>query len=250
MSDTAPRSSAVATAEPPAPPSGPPKTATAAAPGPRKRRTWLIVVVSLVIALLVIGGLSWLVRWQLSPRPSDKAAAAASAISFDSAMRKAGVYAPPPPQTPVELTTVVPTGTHQFDATFTYNELSALFNAFPHQVAEGGTTISLSGVSLSPTPDGGMKLTGRVSAGGNTYSGTAFGKVVYENEQVVSPAPLTVQAEGIQLGGGQAQQATQLLLGYANVYLEVVPGLKIASATITPDGVHVTGSAPDSITWP
>ena len=40
-----------------------------------------------------------------------------------------------------------------------------------------------------------------------------------------------------------------MLVAYMNGYLAAAPGLKVAAADLTADGVHVTGTAPDTISW-
>ncbi len=44
--------------------------------------------------------------------------------------------------------------------------------------------------------------------------------------------------------------AGDALIDYFNAYLAAAPGLTIESASIGADGVSVTGTAPDSITFP
>ena len=249
MSENEPLSGgAVATAEPPQKPPAAPTTATAAPRPPRRKRSWIGWTVGLLVALLIVGGLAWLIWSQRSPQ-SAASTSKANASAFASAMKKAGVSAPADPASPVDLATVTAQGSHRFDATFTGEELSALMNSFPHAVTVGNAPMSLSDVTIQIDESGVMTLSGHVSSQGNSYSGQASGEVAFEGGEVVAPTPLTVSAEGFTLNGNQAQQATQLLLAYANGYLAAAPGLTIATATPTPSGVHATGTAPDSISW-
>ena len=94
-----------------------------------------------------------------------------------------------------------------------------------------------------------IALTGAVSAGGSTYSGQVTGPVEFKVGQVATAGPLDIQAEGFPVTGAQGDQATQMLIAYMNAYLGAAPGLKVATATLTADGVHVTGTAPDTISW-
>jgi hypothetical protein len=164
-------------------------------------------------------------------------------------MKKAGVKAAFP-ATPVDLAQVKATGSHPFDATFTGPEVSALMNAFPHTVPVQGTEVAISSVSVSFPAAGTATLSGTVAVNSSTYSGTVTGPAEYSGGAITSSGATQASGEGIPLSAGQAQQVTQVLLGYLNGYLAAAPGLKIESASITADGVHVTGTAPDSLTMP
>jgi hypothetical protein len=168
---------------------------------------------------------------------------------FASAMKKAGVKSPDAPASPVDLASINAVGSHQFDATFTFDELAALMNAFPHTVSAGGTEVSLTNVALASGGGNAVDLRGKVSGGGNSYSGRVTGPVAVQAGQIVTTGQLAITAEGFNLGGSQAEQATQLLLSYANGYLAAAPGLKVGTALVTADGVVVTGTAPNSISW-
>jgi len=247
MSDASPDShGATATLEPPAKPPAPPTTTTAT-PGrpPRKRRVGCWVSAIAVIVVLALGaGLWWLIASRAHP-----AAPVTNASAFDSAMTKAMVKAPGEPPAPVDLSTVKARGTHSFDATFTADELAALVNAFPHEVNVGNTSVSLQNVTMNISSGGQMTMSGTVSSGGSAYSGKVVGVVAYKNGQVEAAGPISVQAEGIDLGGTQAATATQLLLAYVNGYLQAAPGLTITEASVSGEGVHARGLAPDSITY-
>ena len=237
---------ATATVEPPAKPPAPPTTGSAT-PGrpPRKRRVgcW-VSAIALIVAVALVAGLWWLIASRAHPQAS-----ASSSAAFDTAMTKAMVKAPGEPATAIDLSTIKARGTHAFDATFTGDELAALLNAFPHEVNAGNTSVALQGVTVALGSNGDLTLSGTVSSGGSAYSGKASGAAAYTNGEVVAAGPISVQAEGIDLGGAQAATATQLLLAYVNGYLRAAPGLTITSATVSSQGVHVRGLAPDSIKY-
>lgn len=243
-------SGAVATAEPPKPPFPPPRTSTASpAPHPKRRHGWAIAV-GLIVTVVVLGALAVSVWLQLAAQRTPVSSRFVSASAFASAMRKAQVNAPPAPTSPVELTSVEPIASHSFEATFTYSELSAVLDAFSHTVNVSGMNVALSRVTIGPGKTrGAMTLSGNVTAAGTTYTGKVSGTVQFVGGHIIEPAPLDVQAEGATLNGTQAQQATQILLAYLNAYLEAAPGLQISSATVTPEGVHASGTAPNSISW-
>ena len=84
---------------------------------------------------------------------------------------------------------------------------------------------------------------------GNTYSGTVSAPVAYAGGTITLTGQPSVNAEGLPIGGAQAEQATAAVLAYVNDYLAAAPGLSIASAQVTPSGIHVTGTAPDTLTY-
>jgi hypothetical protein len=247
--DTVP-SASTATAEPPAPPAGPPGTGMATSgPGPKRGRGCLIAVIALVVlvVILVLAALVWMHSAASVPTPVTTGPAALSA--FASVMHKAGVKAPAQPTAPVELAGVKPVGSHRFDATFTFAQLELLANVFSHTVTIRNTPVSLSKVTVTAGDTDGIALAGDVSAGPMTYSGRVSGVAAFENGRIVAPNPLSVSVAGLPIGGAQGKQVTALLLAYTNGYLAAAPGLKIDSATLTADGVHAIGTAPDSISW-
>ena len=233
---------------PPASPPRPPEAATGT-PGaepllPRGRRVgcWAgaIVALLLVVALAAFG--VWWATWARTPSTP----ASMGQNAFESAMRKAGVSAGEP-ASPIALTAIKPTGSHHFDATFTGDELAALMSAFTYAPASG-QRFALSHVGVSFESDT-VSISGTVNASGNSYSGTMSAPVAYESGRIVLSGTPSVTAEGLSIGGAQAQQATTLVLGYVNGYLDAAPGLNIESATATANGAHVVGTAPDSISY-
>jgi len=240
---------ATATVEPPAPPAAPPATGTATGPRPGRRRRWvwwLVGVLALVAIIAAVVGVFALVARNHGTRGASPAA---SASAFDSAMAKAGVKATVPTR-PVELTSVSATGSHPFEADFSAEELSALINAFTYTTDVDGQKLSVTSATIEIPGDGTMALSGTVTLGENSYSGSIAGPVGFENGQVTSTGATSVSAEGFPIGGAQAQQATTALLGYVNDYLAAAPGLKIEAAQLSGTNVHVKGTAPDSITAP
>ncbi len=97
---------------------------------------------------------------------------AATRAAYDSAMQKAGVDAQRTPAQPVELTSVVPTGSHPFSATFSADELAALLTTFVYEYDVAGTRIALRDVRLSSSAPGVADMSASVSANGSTYSGS------------------------------------------------------------------------------
>ena len=252
MPDSAqrPGDTAVLTAEPPATPPAPPASGTETPDGRGPNRRWIGWVVGVLVVVLVVAGLVALVAWSLGrsgARSSGQAAAQATA--FASAMKKAGVKATYPP-TPVALDSLKATGSHPFDATFTPEEISALMNAYTLTVPVQGNHVALSKVTVGFPAPGTATLAGTVAVSTSSYSGSVTGPLVFSNGVLSSTGATDVQAEGFAVSGAQAQQVTAVLLGYLNGYLAAAPGLKIDSATITADGAHVTGTAPDAIAAP
>lgn len=248
----APESGATATAEPPQPPANPPATGTATPDPnpPRWRLSWgCLIALSVFLVLVLVPGLGTIAWWRLKTNPPARTEAPKQVGAFASAMAKAGVKASAEPTTPVELASVRASGSHSFDATFTYPELTALMGAFSHAVTVGGAPVTVSNAILDSDGDGRIALEGEVAAAGAAYSGRVSGPVAWSGGRIVAPNGLDVSAAGIPIPGAQGKQVTKVLLAYANGYLAAAPGLKIESATVTPAGVHVTGTAPDSASW-
>lgn len=244
---------ATATAAPPQPPSSPPRTATAApGPAPKRGRGCLIAgVLTVVVVLFALGGFVW---WSVL-RPGASGTTGGTAIgsaaetsAFASAMRKAGVRAPTAPKSPVDLTSLKTAGEHPFQATFTPDELAALLRAFSY-TPTSGMSMRLNVQSLSQTGGGNLRLTGDVTASGTSYGGWIEGPVSFTNGKIVSAGAFTANTGGLTIQGSQAAQAAGVLVGYLNDYIAAAPGLTVGSAAVTADGIHVTGTAPDSISW-
>jgi hypothetical protein len=68
--------------------------------------------------------------------------------------------------------------------------------------------------------------------------------------EVRSSGVTALTVEGITPNDAQKSQVSDALVMYANSILGAAPGLKVHTAIIEADGVHVTGTAPDSITYP
>ena len=242
---------ATATAAPPRPPSAPPRTATAApVPSPKRGRGCLIAgVLAVVVVLFALGGFVWwsVLRPGAGASGGSAVGSAADASAFASAMRKAGVKAPPDPKSPVDLVSLKTTGSHPFQATFTPDELAALVRAFSYTPTTG-MRVHLDVQSISQTGSN-LRLTGDVTASGTSYSGWIEGPVSFSNGKIVPTGAFIANTSGLSIGGGQAAQAAGALIGYLNQYIAAAPGLTVGSATVTADGVHVTGTAPESISW-
>lgn len=239
---------ATALADPPQPPNTPPGAVASGTPEPRRRHTGLIVAI--VLSLLAIGLLALVVFVVLGARDGGSGAnASATKASYESAMRKAGVTAAYPGR-PVALTGVTPRGSHPFSATFSADEIAALFNTFPYESDVAGARIALRNIALALPGPGTAQLAASVTANGGTYSGAVTLPLAFSAGRITSTGATALTVEGINGSDGQRAQAGSALVGYFNAYLAAAPGLTIESASITADGVTVTGTAPDSLTLP
>jgi len=239
-----------AVATPPAPPAKPPVTGTEMPDGDRRRnrRAGVWALVAVLVAVLMVGGLVWLVLSSIHGNGSADSAARQAA--FTSAMKKAGVQATYPATAPVDLTTVVAKGHHAFSATFTPEEVAALLNTFSYTASVAGMEISLSRVTVGFPAPGTIQLDAQVSANGNAYSGSVTAPAVYASGQVYSTGATDLTVEGIGANSGQKSQVSSALVLYANKLLSEAPGLTVDTAAIQADGLHVSGSAPDSLSYP
>ena len=252
-SDTGLSDTATAVAAPPAPPARTP-TSTTGAPGPDRKRKHtgaIVAIVLSVIAIALIGVGVWLVvSAKSNSANASRMSAAATQSAFASAMKKAGVTAAYPTSAPVELTTVKSTGSHPFSATFTPDELAALISTFSYTADVAGMQIAIPSATVRFPSPGVASLDARVKANGGDYSGSVTIPVAYANGSVTSGGATDLTVEGIPANSAQKAQVTDALVLYANSVLHAAPGLAVDSAAITADGLSVTGSAPDSITYP
>ena len=208
------------------------------------------IIISVVAAIALVAVLVGVVVWALN-RPSVSAVdPAATRSAFASAMRKASVDATYPPDAPVPLTSVIPTGKHAFSATFSAEELTALLSAFSYTARVNGTSATLQRATVKLVDPNTLGLTATVNSDGNTFSATMEGPITYELGRAASTGATSANVEGITLDSDQLTQLTDAVLGYLNAYLDDAPGLRIGSARVASDGLAVTGVAPDSITYP
>jgi hypothetical protein len=242
------QTTATAVAEPPAPPESPPTTATAAAPSPKRKR-WVGWVIGIVSAVIVIGALVGVVVWAMRDKGGSAADFSVYRTPFESAMKKAGTTSAYP-GAPVEISAVTATGSHAFEATFTAEEITALLNVFAWTKDIEGTSVAVSGVSVGFPSAGNVSLKARAKVNGSSYGGSIQGPAEYQAGSIISSGATKATAEGFGVPADKAKQATELLLVYLNAYLRAAPGLKVDSATITSGGLHVSGTAPDSLTLP
>jgi hypothetical protein len=237
---------AAATAESPAPaeqspiPAGKPGGSGLHIHGIRAVAALALIV---LVALAIAGAEVW---FQPKPKPLAPLAVNGMPTPFTSAMHKAGTTAPAEPTKPVALTSLSTTGSHRLDATFSYQELSALFNAFSYSPTS--SPAQLVHISLQIDAKGVLTLMDDPQQGGTTVSATR-GRVAFRNGRVIALAPFTFVTVP-NLGRTAARQGTRDLVGFVNSYLAAAPGLKVESATIGPEGVHVIGTAPDRVAWP
>jgi len=238
---------ATALADPPQPPATPPGSVASGAPEPRRKRTG--VIVAIVASLVAIAFIVVVVLLVMRSSGSSGSDTAATKAAYESAMEKAGVTASYPEQ-PVELTSVTPAGSHPFTATFSPEEVAALANTFSYEYDVAGTRVSLRNVALSSPAIGVADITAKVTANGSTYSGSVTMPLTYADGRIDSTGVTALSVEGIPGNDAQKAQAGGALVDYFNAYLAAAPGLTIESASIGADGVAVTGTAPDSITFP
>jgi hypothetical protein len=162
-------------------------------------------------------------------------------------MRKAGVAYPEVPSVAVDLKSVQPTGSHHFDATFTYEELVALLEAFtftPKSTKD--IDFRVKSVNMGGT---GLRVYGDVYANGMALKGWIEGPVVFADSKIKPNGSFIADTNGFAIDGARAAQVANIAITYLNAYLAAAPGLKVQSATVTSEGIHATGTAPDRIAW-
>ncbi|MDO9175416.1 MAG: hypothetical protein Q7V62_11480, partial [Actinomycetota bacterium] len=103
--------------------------------------------------------------------PAEKVRTPEVQSAFSSAMKKAKVGAPQAPTTPIEIATVKPVGKHRFEATFSYEELTALLAAFSH-ASKSAQKAGASVTSVEKADDGGVRVSGQFTMSGMSYTGT------------------------------------------------------------------------------
>ncbi len=208
------------------------------------------IIVTTVLALTAVAFLALVVYIVVTVRSSPGATSnASSRPAFESAMRKAGVDAAYP-GSPVDITAVTAEGSHPFSATFTAEEIAALLNAFRFESDSAGTRIMMERVRADIPAAGTGHLKAAVSVNGATYSGSVTLPLTFENGRVRSPGVTELTVEGIPANDGQKGQVGGALVEYSNAFLAAAPRLTVQSAAITPEGVAVTGVAPDSLSYP
>jgi hypothetical protein len=219
-----------------------------AAPAARTGRggwPWVFAALAALLALAV-GGAVW---WTLAASQRKAAhSAQVSTDAFASAMRKAGVTAPPAPDGRAPSQTLRVSGSHPFSATFTYPELTAVIRAFGPD-ANTAARMDVQVESLAAGSDGALRLTGRVSTGGSSYRGWVEGPVTLSAGHLSPAGAFTANVEGVGVSGAQAGQLANGVTQYFNRVLDSAKSLHVDAATIGPQGVTVTGSAPDSVSW-
>jgi hypothetical protein len=243
----------VATAEPPQPPGAPPATGTAT-PDPNRKPTRgcgcaiaAAIVLALLIAMAALGAY-FILGQPAKVTPAEKVRTPEVQSAFSSAMKKAKVSAPQAPTTPIEITTVKPIGKHLFEATFSYEELTALLAAFSH-ASKSAQKAGASVTSVERADDGDIRVSGQFSMSGMSYTGAIEGPAKYSGGKIAADGKVSATMNGFPVPGSQAEQAATLLIRYLNGYLAAAPGLKVDSAEIAEGGIRVTGSAPDTISW-
>lgn len=212
----------------------------------RTRAAWIAV------AILVVGGLAWLIVWALGQ--SERGATTTPAFeryrsAWESAMAKASVDASFPPG-PVDLGEVRSAGARSLDATFTAEELEALLAVYRFEAKLSGSTVSLGDPTIA-LADGRARFEGRIVIDGNAYGAAVDGPARWASGRVdIADRRATVVVEGIELGGERKAKALRAVEDYLSGLVRAAPGLVVRSATISEAGLHVTGTVPVRIGHP
>jgi hypothetical protein len=212
---------------------------------PKRSRRGLWIAIGILSAVLVVGGLVGIVVWSLGQNdapPSSAELLASYRDAWASAMKKASVEASFPAE-PVDITALKAAGQHDFEATFTAEEITALVNAYRY--APSGQAVTLREVSVRFPAAGQGALSCSAVINGSGYSAELAGPAGFENGQIVPQGQISVSVEGFGVGGERARQAVEAAFGYLNEFLAAAPGLTVESAEITAEGVRVKGTAPD-----
>jgi hypothetical protein len=248
MHDDVPQESGTtATMAPPEPPKAPPTTGTLA-PGPRPRRGCLPWVAGLLALAVLAGGIGAFLLVRSHPNQTGLVADGSAVSAYASAMKRAGVNSPPMPETQIELSTVQTMGSHKFDATFTYPELAALLQAFGH-TPRGAQHVEVRCQSIAPASGGSLRLTGGLVANGQSFDGWVQAPVKFTMGSIQVTGPVRANIGGLTWNRQQATSAGGVIVNYLNALLVAAPGLQISGAEIVDGGVHVTGTAPNTINW-
>jgi hypothetical protein len=240
----------VATAEPPQPPGAPPATGTGTPDPNHKRGRGCAIAAAIVLALLLAMaalGAYFVLGQPAKVTPAEEVRTPEVQSAFSSAMKKAKVSAPQAPATPIEIATIKPVGKHHFEATFSYEELTALLAAFSH--ASKSAQKAGAAVTSVDGADGGVRVSGQFTMSGMSYTGTIEGPAKYSGGKIATDGEVSATMNGFPIPGSQADQAAGLLIRYLNGYLASAPGLKVDSAEIAEGGIRVAGTAPDTISW-
>jgi hypothetical protein len=237
-----------ATMAPPEPPDSPPATGVATSgPGPRRRgcMPWIAALFALVV---LAGGIGAFLLVRSHPSVPAAPIDASAAAAYASAMNRAGVKAPPMPRTQVELSSLQTMGSHKLDATFTYAELAALLQAFGH-TPPGAQHVEVRCQSIAPANGGALRLVGSLVANGQSFDGWVQAPVRFTTGSIQITGPVRANIGGLTWNRQQATQAGGVIVNYLNALLVAAPGLQISTADLVDGGVHVTGTAPNTIEW-
>lgn len=214
----------------------------------KQRITIVVIVTSLVLIVAAAIGFALLVN---ANRPETGGTVVqtydAYREAWESAMAKASVEATFPAE-PIALQDLRATGMHEFSATFTGEELSALLTMHPFEYEVGDSSVSLQSPSVSfPAEDTGS-FDGRLSYAGSRYRARAEGPVRYAGGSIEIDADASeLSVEGFGVGGDRRDQALRMVARYLNALLAAAPQLTVDSARIVEGGVEVSGMAPDAI---
>lgn len=206
-----------------------------------------------VVAIALVAAIAWAVRPARSPSPTapvpGDSARATIESAWASALAKAGVEATFPAG-PVDVTAVEPLGRHQFEATFSAAEVSALVNVYRYQVEFRDAVIEVEDVAIEFPADDTVAIRGEVILDGTRYSASAEAPVTYNAKGLSSPGLTSLRVAGFTADEARRRAAGEALLAYFNLYLWDAPGLTLDSARIANGQLDVRGVAPDSLVNP
>jgi hypothetical protein len=191
--------------------------------------------VVLVLLLGLAGGAYFLVGRASEP---EDLGVRASEADFDSALAKIGVDWPalPAGADPADFERVY-SGERPMDVTLTESELSALMS-YRHDPSYW----PLSDVQVDLTGGDTARMSAMVSYAGRDWAVYVEGSGGFSGDAL--SADMTAARVGfISVPGNFLPMASDALEDVVNTRLARIPGLRVDALEVTPDGVHVTGTA-------
>lgn len=207
-----------------------------------RKRVPVGALLGILIGLAVIAALVWLVAWSLGREADMGPSFDENRTAWGSAMAKASVEATFPGG-PVDVADIRAVGSRPFSATFSPAELQALLAVYRYR-PQDADSVSLGSVAVSIPQPGWIALSGRIVLDGTAYSARARGPVSWDGGVRIDEGAASVSVEGFGLEGEQKRQALNAVEGYMTGLLSAAPGLVIKEATVSQQGIDVTGTAP------
>ncbi len=228
---------------PPAPPTGgQPPVSTASVPpsGPKKRKgrgcVIALLVLLVLVVLLFVGSMLFVKN---AAKPKDLGVTYTEA-DYWSAMAKAGVAVNEVPDGETwDETDVVYSGSKPIDATFTSAEVSALF-AYSHA---SGWPVSDAQVRFTGVD--GVELSAAIDYAGTSYPVYAKASAAMSGASI-SGSLQEAEVLGVAVPSQYFGAGESYALGFINSRLARVTGLDITTAEVTPEGLHLVGTVPES----